>query len=103
MKGLDLAEAYYQAYGVPMIEADFSLYVRRMAVGLVGPGSECFGFDDEFSRDHDWGPGYCIWLTAEDYGKIGGPLQQAYEALPEVFMGVIERQEASRNVQGKSL
>jgi hypothetical protein len=56
MKGLDLAEAYYQKHGAPMIESKFGPYVRRIAAGFVGPGSECFGFDDEISRDHDWGP-----------------------------------------------
>jgi hypothetical protein len=87
MKGLDLAEAYYQKHGAPMIESKFGPYVRRIAAGFVGPGSECFGFDDEISRDHDWGPGFCLWLREEDHAKIGTALQEEYERLPERFMG----------------
>jgi hypothetical protein len=87
MKGLDLAETYYDTHGAPLIASQFGAYAQRIAVGLVGPGSECFGFDDDISRDHDWGPEFCIWLTAEDYEQFGAALQQAYEALPATFMG----------------
>ena len=87
MKGLDLAEAYYNALGAPMIAHQFGAYAERIAVGLVGPGSECFGFDDKTSRDHDWGPGFCLWLTPGDFDEIGADLQEAYAALPEMFMG----------------
>jgi hypothetical protein len=87
MKGLDLAEAYYHKHGSPMIETKFGSYVRRIAAGFIGPGSECFGFDDDISRDHDWGPGFCLWLTVEDYQKFGKALQEEYEKLPKRFMG----------------
>lgn len=87
MKGLDLAEAYYRTHGAPMITSRFGSFAARIAVGFVGPGSECFGFDDDISRDHDWGPGFCIWLTADDFEAIGADLQQAYESLPETFEG----------------
>lgn len=85
MTGLDLAEAYYQAVGRPMIEAELGAAAARVAVGLVGPGSECFGFDDELSRDHDWGPGFCLWLDDADYDHYAEPLQQAYLQLPSTF------------------
>jgi hypothetical protein len=87
MKGLDLAEAYYYTHGAPMITSRFSAFAPRIAAGFVGPGSECLGFDDEISRDHDWGPGFCIWLTADDFEIIGTDLQQAYENLPKTFKG----------------
>ena len=87
MKGLDLAEAYYDTHGAPMIVGRFGDAAHRIATGFVGPGSECFGFDDEISRDHDWGPGFCIWLPAADYDRFGTDLQKAYENLPATFMG----------------
>ena len=83
MKGLYLAEAYYKAHGAPMIGRQFSSYARRIAVGFAGPGSECFGFDDEISRDHDWGPGFCLWLAADDFNRFGKELQTAYQELPQ--------------------
>jgi hypothetical protein len=87
MKGIELSERYYHAHGAPMIANYFSSYTDRIAVGFVGPGSECFGFDDDISRDHDWGPGFCMWLTPEDCQEIGPVLQEAYQNLPKTFQG----------------
>ncbi|MDX9785432.1 MAG: DUF4037 domain-containing protein [Desulfobacterales bacterium] len=87
MKGLNLSEEYYRAFGSGMITEKFPNHKDRIAAGLVGLGSECFGFDDALSRDHDWGPGFCLWLEKNDYEQIGASLQRAYEALPQQFMG----------------
>ena len=65
-----------------MLDENFSHIKEYLAVGLVGSGSECFGFDDEFSLDHDFGPGFCMWLTDQVYDEIGEELQRAYEELP---------------------
>ena len=91
MNGLDLAERYYEEFGRPLLAEHFSAYQDRIAVGLVGEGSECFGFDDELSRDHDWGPAFCLWLTSDDYAAVGAALQERYESLPRSFAG-FERQ-----------
>ncbi|MDD5525269.1 MAG: DUF4037 domain-containing protein [Smithella sp.] len=91
MNGLTLAEQYFHEHGLPMILQSFPLHARRMACGLVGDGSECFGFDDENSRDHDWGPGFCIWLTREDYDDIAKDLIRKYEQLPGTFLGYDSR------------
>jgi hypothetical protein len=70
-----------------MIRDRFAPFADRIAAGMVGPGSECFGFDDEISRDHDWGPGFCLWLPEEAYADIGGELEEAYRELPSEFEG----------------
>lgn len=88
MKGLELAEKYYEEVGKPMLLEKFPKYFERMAVGLVGQGSECFGFDDEISRDHDFGPAFCIWLNEQDFQEAGLKIMMAYEKLPKEFMGV---------------
>ena len=87
MKGLELARAFYEEYGKPMIERDFSEYSSRIAVGLVGHGSECFGFDDTISTDHDFEPGFCIWLTEADEREFGFRLSRAYSNLPTEYKG----------------
>lgn len=94
MKGLALAEQYFQTYGVPMIERKFPIYRDRIAAGLVGDGSECFGFDDAISQDHDWGPSFCLWLTRDDFDEIGHDLQEEYGNLPREFMGIPARSES---------
>lgn len=87
IKGLDLCREYYETYGKPMLHAEFAEYEGKMAVGLCGEGSDCFGWDDAFSQDHDWGPGFCIWLSDEVYAEIGERLKQAYDGLPKEFKG----------------
>ena len=47
MKGLELAETYYKEIGEPWLEREFPEYKIRICAGLVGAGSECFGFDGE--------------------------------------------------------
>lgn len=95
--GMQLAKEYWQTYGKPLLELPkFKDYKNRIAAGLVGHGSECYGFDDEISRDHDFGPGFCLWLTDEDYKKIGEDLQAAYNDLPQELAGFGSREETPR-------
>ena len=82
MKGLEEARRFYEDFGAAMLHERFPDYEERIAVGLAGRGSECFGFDDELSRDHDFEQGFCLWLTDADDILIGAELAKAYEALP---------------------
>ena len=85
VSGLKLARAFWTQMGKPMIAAKYPQYAGRIASGLVGHGSECYGFDDAYSQDHDFGPRFCLWLTDEDYAAIGEQLEADYEALPRKF------------------
>lgn len=86
-KGLAIAREYYETYGEPMLREKFPQYLDKIAVGLAGRGSDCFGYDDVFSRDHDWGPEFCIWITEETYEQIGKQLEEAWQGLPKEFKG----------------
>lgn len=85
VSGLKLARAFWTQMGKPMIAAKYPQYAGCIAAGLVGHGSECYGFDDAYSQDHDFGPRFCLWLTDEDYAAIGEQLEVDYEALPRKF------------------
>ena len=78
MKGLELSEQLYRDKVRAAIESEFPDYAPRIAVGLAGPGSECFGYDDEISRDHDFAPRLCLWLTEADAKEIGARLQARF-------------------------
>ncbi len=82
MRGLEEARALYEEYGAPMLHEKFPGWEGRIAVGLAGHGSECFGFDDELSRDHDFPQGFCLWLDDQTDRAIGVALARAYRALP---------------------
>lgn len=85
--GLELSQRYWEKYGRPLLRQKYPQYAGRIAAGLVGHGSECYGFDDGYSRDHDFGPRFCLWLTDDDYAEIGSQLQEDYDSLPKRFMG----------------
>lgn len=98
MQGLVLAKNYYLAYKGQLL-APYAGYCDRIAAGLVGFGSECFGYDDELSRDHDFGPGFCLWLSKADYASIGDALQNDYDRLPAEFAGFPARRSNARSGQ----
>ena len=89
MKGLELAKAYYETCGRPMLEEQFPQLLDRIAIGLTGSGSECFGYDDELSSDHDFEPGFIIFLPDEEEidSRTAFRLERAYSSLPKEFMG----------------
>lgn len=86
--GMELSEKFYLEFGEPMIREKFPEYEDRIAIGLVGEGSECFGFDDELSKDHDFGAGFYMWVSKETYAQIGSRLREEYEKLPKTYMGI---------------
>ena len=89
MQGLELSKRYFEEYGAPMLRERFPEWADRLAVGLVGSGSECFGFDDAVSQDHDFEPGFCIFLPEEELldRRTEFQLERAYAALPKEFLG----------------
>jgi hypothetical protein len=89
VKGIELCERFYLEYGAPMLKKSFGELEGLIAVGVAGSGSECLGYDDEISRDHDFEAGFCIFLPDESLvdRKTEFALERAYSKLPDEFMG----------------
>lgn len=97
INGLDLAEKFFIHEAIPRFQQAAPDLFQNMASGLVGDGSDCFGYDDEISMDHDWGPGFCIWLTSTDHVKWGKEAKALYDTLPHIFDGYGPRQVSAGN------
>lgn len=88
LTGLELSSRFFQTFGLPILEHAFPEMLPELAIGLAGEGSECLGYDDAFSADHDYGPGFCIWVPAHLPEEAQQALQKAYDALPHEFYGI---------------
>lgn len=74
-KGLDVAYHFYLEWALPYIQKDFPELTGKIAAGRIF-GSDVLGGDDEISRDHNWGPQIHLFLSDEDYHRIGDKLSQ---------------------------
>lgn len=81
LPAFEYSRNFYDNKVVPLIRSRFSEYEDRIAVGIAGEGSDCFGYDDFMSRDHDFGTGVCLWVTEEDMDRFGRLLAIAYNEL----------------------
>ena len=90
MNGLEIAKGYFEEFGKPMLESEFADILPFLAAGFVGSGSEHYEFDDEISRDHDFEPGFCIFLPDENVvdRKRAFQLERAYAKLPKEYAGL---------------
>ena len=105
MRGLELSEKFYEEYGRGMIEEQFPEYAGVIAAGMAGEGSDCFGYDDEISRDHDFEAGFCLWIPDALERELEFKLSRAYGKLPEEFLGVRRAKQSlwGRNRRGVML
>lgn len=87
MHGLEIAKQFYFDWGKNHLEAAFPSLSKRVAVGRIF-GSDVIGADDEISRDHNWGPQFTLFLSAEDYSKHGEALSKSMNsAAPNPWNG----------------
>ncbi|MFR3250350.1 MAG: hypothetical protein ACLTQL_04405 [Eisenbergiella sp.] len=90
MKGIELCRAYFEAEGMPMLkrlEKQYPELRGKLAAGLVGQGSECLGFDDAVSQDHDFGAAFALWLPQELYERYGSVCQRGMATVCRPFFG----------------
>lgn len=84
IKGLDLAELFYEEAVRPLLARRFS--DLPYAAARLGGGSDVLGFDTPQSRDHDWGPRLTLFLRSDDLAAWGTAVDETLrrELPPEV-------------------
>ena len=90
MRGLEISESFYHAYGEALLRERFPDLYGKISTGLLGAGSECLGYDDLISEDHDFTPDFCIFLPGEDVisRREAFLLERAYSSLPREYQGL---------------
>lgn len=87
IKGLELSKRYFFEIVYPAFKEKLGDIINYCTFGLVGEGSECYGYDDDFSQDHDFGASICVWLDREKYIKYKEKINLILTNLPKEFLG----------------
>jgi len=103
MRGLELSEKYYLEFGAQMIHEKFPDIEDILAVGLCGSGSECYGFDDEISKDHDFEPSLCIWIDEESEREFGFRLFRTYTKLQKEYSQINTTEKSLRGSDSRGV
>ena len=85
MKAIDKSRDLFNNHFLPRLKERYPECIGNFAAGIMGHGSECFGFDDEISLDHDVSNGFYIWLDEENDIKYGVKLFRVYKEVFEEF------------------
>jgi hypothetical protein len=83
--GAELAVAFFTAEVRPLMER--SLPGVAYLAGRLGSGSEVLGFDDDRSRDHDFGYRLTLLVDEVDAHLIAALDERLEAKLPEQFLG----------------
>ncbi len=65
--GAAMCARFYAQCIKPILDAHFPGMPHT--AGLLDSGSEVLGFDDEMSRDHDWGPRAQLFVADDDHAR----------------------------------
>lgn len=93
--GMQLARDFYK-HCRPILMNQMADIMEDAALGLAGEGSECFGMDDQYSQDHDFGAAFCIWLPREKLESNLPRIEAALTKLPAQFQGFPSRMAPAR-------
>jgi hypothetical protein len=86
IQGLELSRRYYAEVVGPWLAREFPTV--RHAAALLGYGSELIGFDDEMSRDHDFGARVQLFVSEADFDGCAETLVSRFaDIAPASFLG----------------
>ena len=86
MQGIELSRRFYADIVRPWLRDAAPDLAHAAALG--GYGSELLGFDDEMSRDHNWGPRVHIIVDGDSFERHARRLVTAFSGVaPAEFLG----------------
>jgi len=86
--GLDLSQEFINSVLLPLLQHEIPEQLPRLAVAVVGTGSDVLGLDDEISRDHHWGPRANVMYVRQDAQQMEPLLKRLFQdRLPDTFCG----------------
>ncbi|MEJ0064801.1 MAG: DUF4037 domain-containing protein [Caulobacteraceae bacterium] len=86
IQGLELSRRYYAEVVAPWLAREFP--GLNHAAALLGYGSELLGFDDEMSRDHDFGARLQLFVSEADFDACASALVGRFAGIaPVSFLG----------------
>lgn len=86
MQGIELSRRFFSDIVQPWLAGTAGRL--RYSAALIGYGSELLGFDDEVSRDHNWGPRVQIFLSKSDFQRHARELVESFGSVaPSKFLG----------------
>ena len=86
IKALELSRRLFEQRGHPLLQQLDLLNV--CAVGCFGGTSQNANLDDDWSRDHMWGPYLTFVLRDEAYNVHASALEEAIKKMPDEIDGV---------------
>lgn len=75
MKCIEISEEFFYEVVLKKIKEKYDI---KISAGLIGYGSECYFYDDNISKDHDYSIMPCIWLENDDYIKYHEELEKEF-------------------------
>ncbi|GAB4314305.1 MAG: hypothetical protein Kow0059_05990 [Candidatus Sumerlaeia bacterium] len=86
--GRDISVAFIREVLWPLLECRLDRDAERLAVAVIGTGSDVAGLDDDISRDHHWGPRANVMTLPEDGARLKPRISEILEReLPPTFRG----------------
>jgi hypothetical protein len=86
IQGLELSRRYYAEVVGPWLARAFPSL--KHAAALIGYGSELIGFDDDMSRDHDFGARVQLFVPEADFDGCAETLVSRFtDIAPPSFLG----------------
>jgi hypothetical protein len=86
MQGVELSRRFYTEVVRPWLSS--AAPGLQHSAALIGYGSELLGFDDEMSKDHNWGPRVHLFVERGRFDEDAQRLVREFSAAaPESFLG----------------